>query len=59
MENKPVKTPKPMQPTERFTLQFNVQTREWDLVPASAHRSNHDSVPTTIPLLCYTEYNYV
>ena len=40
MENKNVKTPKPMLPTERFTLQFNTQTREWDLVPASVHRSD-------------------
>ena len=26
------------QPTERFTLQFNTQTREYDLIPATKGR---------------------
>ena len=35
MENTHIKTPKLMQPTEKFTLQFNTQTREYDLIPES------------------------
>ena len=35
MENTHIKIPKLMQPTERFTLQFNTQTREYDLIPES------------------------